>query len=168
MNSMPNYLARRFRGKKAPLKAALLDQRIIAGLGNIYVCEALHRAGLSPTRKAGTLARKAGRIRGSTSWSATSATFCAKPSRPAARRCRISPTPTARAAPSSSASPSMTAKASPARSCGAADQKALCNPAARPSIAAPARNRSAPWPTKTSSSKPGAASASSPSTGPRR
>lgn len=51
------YLAERFRGKTAPLKAALLDQRIIAGLGNIYVCEALFRSGLSPTRKAGSLAR---------------------------------------------------------------------------------------------------------------
>lgn len=54
------YLAERFRGKAAPLKAALLDQHIIAGLGNIYVCEALHRAGLSPRRKAGTLVRKKG------------------------------------------------------------------------------------------------------------
>ncbi|CAN5253726.1 bifunctional DNA-formamidopyrimidine glycosylase/DNA-(apurinic or apyrimidinic site) lyase [soil metagenome] len=53
-------LTRAFRGKNAPLKAALLDQTIIAGLGNIYVCEALHRAGLSPKRKAGTLARKKG------------------------------------------------------------------------------------------------------------
>jgi formamidopyrimidine-DNA glycosylase len=52
------YLAERFRGKAAPLKAALLDQRIIAGLGNIYVCEALFRAGLSPRRKARTLVRK--------------------------------------------------------------------------------------------------------------
>ncbi len=51
------FLANAFRGKQAPLKAALLDQRIIAGLGNIYVCEALHRARLSPRRKAGTLAR---------------------------------------------------------------------------------------------------------------
>ncbi|HUR42924.1 MAG TPA: bifunctional DNA-formamidopyrimidine glycosylase/DNA-(apurinic or apyrimidinic site) lyase [Aestuariivirga sp.] len=51
------FLADAFRGKKAPLKAALLDQRIIAGLGNIYVCEALHRAKLSPLRKAGTLVR---------------------------------------------------------------------------------------------------------------
>lgn len=50
-------LATRFAGKAAPLKAALLDQRIIAGLGNIYVCEALYRARLSPKRKAGTLAR---------------------------------------------------------------------------------------------------------------
>jgi formamidopyrimidine-DNA glycosylase len=54
-------LARLFAGKQAPLKAALLDQTLIAGLGNIYVCEALHRAGLSPRRTAGCLARKDGR-----------------------------------------------------------------------------------------------------------
>jgi len=54
-------LARLFAGKAAPLKAALLDQTLVAGLGNIYVCEALHRAGLSPRRAAGTLARKDGR-----------------------------------------------------------------------------------------------------------
>jgi len=53
-------LARLFAGKAAPLKAALLDQTLIAGLGNIYVCEALHRARLSPRRAAGTLARKDG------------------------------------------------------------------------------------------------------------
>lgn len=50
------YLAERFAGKTAPLKAALLDQRVIAGLGNIYVCEALWRARLSPRRLAGSLA----------------------------------------------------------------------------------------------------------------
>ena len=50
-------LADRFKGRLAPLKAALLDQRLIAGLGNIYVCEALWRAGLSPRRAAGTLVR---------------------------------------------------------------------------------------------------------------
>ena len=44
-------------GSSAPLKAALLDQKRIAGLGNIYVCEALHRAGLSPHRSAATLTR---------------------------------------------------------------------------------------------------------------
>lgn len=43
-----DYLAKTFAGRAAPLKAALLDQRHVAGLGNIYVCEALHRAGLSP------------------------------------------------------------------------------------------------------------------------
>ena len=53
-------LARLMAGKEAPLKAALLDQRLIAGLGNIYVCEALHRAGLSPRRAAGTIARRNG------------------------------------------------------------------------------------------------------------
>jgi formamidopyrimidine-DNA glycosylase len=46
--------------RRAPLKAALLDQRVIAGLGNIYVCEALHRAGLSPLRAAGSLVGKSG------------------------------------------------------------------------------------------------------------
>jgi len=54
------YLAHNFRRKKAPLKAALLDQSLIAGLGNIYVCEALHRAGLSPRRKAGSLVKAKG------------------------------------------------------------------------------------------------------------
>ena len=53
-------LARLFAGKATPLKAALLDQTLIAGLGNIYVCEALYRAGLSPRRAAGTLVRRAG------------------------------------------------------------------------------------------------------------
>ena len=48
-------LAARLRGKKTPLKAALLDQRIVAGLGNIYVCEALFRARLSPRRQAYTV-----------------------------------------------------------------------------------------------------------------
>lgn len=51
----PQRLALGLRGRKAPLKAALLDQRIIAGLGNIYVCEAMHRSHLSPLRAAGTL-----------------------------------------------------------------------------------------------------------------
>lgn len=49
------------RGKRTPLKAALLDQRLIAGLGNIYVCEALWRAGLSPEREAGSIAPAPGR-----------------------------------------------------------------------------------------------------------
>ncbi|MGB6119017.1 MAG: bifunctional DNA-formamidopyrimidine glycosylase/DNA-(apurinic or apyrimidinic site) lyase [Mesorhizobium sp.] len=49
------------RDRKAPLKAALLDQRLIAGLGNIYVCEALWRAKLSPRRAAGTIAGPPGR-----------------------------------------------------------------------------------------------------------
>ncbi|MEW5421547.1 bifunctional DNA-formamidopyrimidine glycosylase/DNA-(apurinic or apyrimidinic site) lyase [Amorphus sp. 3PC139-8] len=54
------YLAARFAGKATSLKAALLDQRLIAGLGNIYVCEALWRAKLSPRRAAGTIAKTDG------------------------------------------------------------------------------------------------------------
>jgi formamidopyrimidine-DNA glycosylase len=57
----PDYLAARFRGKAQPLKSALLDQKVIAGLGNIYVCEALWRAGLSPVKPAGSLVTKTGR-----------------------------------------------------------------------------------------------------------
>jgi formamidopyrimidine-DNA glycosylase len=53
-------LARLFAGRKTPLKAALLDQTLVAGLGNIYVCEALHRAKLSPRRASGTIALKNG------------------------------------------------------------------------------------------------------------
>jgi formamidopyrimidine-DNA glycosylase len=51
-------LARACAGKATSLKAALLDQRVVAGLGNIYVCEALFRAHLSPKRKAATLATR--------------------------------------------------------------------------------------------------------------
>jgi formamidopyrimidine-DNA glycosylase len=51
----PDYLAARAAGKAQALKAFLLDQRIIAGLGNIYVCEALFRAGLPPDAQAGAL-----------------------------------------------------------------------------------------------------------------
>lgn len=48
-------LAAALHGRKSAIKAALLDQRIVAGLGNIYVCEALYRAEISPFRPAGTL-----------------------------------------------------------------------------------------------------------------
>ncbi len=53
-------LARACWAKKTSLKAALSDQRVVAGLGNIYVCEALHRARLSPRRRASVLAARAG------------------------------------------------------------------------------------------------------------
>ncbi|HEX4636859.1 MAG TPA: bifunctional DNA-formamidopyrimidine glycosylase/DNA-(apurinic or apyrimidinic site) lyase [Rhizomicrobium sp.] len=52
------YLAKALDGKKTPIKSALLDQRLIAGLGNIYVCEALFRAGVSPKRLAGAVKRE--------------------------------------------------------------------------------------------------------------
>src|SRR6204780_2703054 len=53
-------LCRAWKGKKTSLKAAVLDQRVVAGLGNIYVCEALHRARLSPMRLASTIADRRG------------------------------------------------------------------------------------------------------------
>jgi len=52
------YIASKLAGKLTPIKAALLDQRIVAGLGNIYVCEALYRAGLSPKRLAASIGRR--------------------------------------------------------------------------------------------------------------
>ncbi|WP_299746657.1 bifunctional DNA-formamidopyrimidine glycosylase/DNA-(apurinic or apyrimidinic site) lyase [uncultured Tateyamaria sp.] len=53
-----DHLVAAFEGKNTPVKSALLDQRIVAGLGNIYVCEALYRAGISPTRKAGRISKQ--------------------------------------------------------------------------------------------------------------
>ena len=53
-------LARACRGKKVSLKVALLDQRVVAGIGNIYASEALHVAKLSPLRRASTVATSAG------------------------------------------------------------------------------------------------------------
>ena len=51
-----DYLAARLAGRRTPIKAALLDQRVVAGLGNIYACEVLHRARMSPKRKAARIA----------------------------------------------------------------------------------------------------------------
>jgi formamidopyrimidine-DNA glycosylase len=56
-------LATALAGRKTALKVALLDQRTVAGLGNIYACEALHVARLSPKRRASTLATRAGEPR---------------------------------------------------------------------------------------------------------
>ena len=50
------HLRERFAGRQAPVKTMLLDQRVVAGLGNIYVCEALNRAGIAPGRAAGRIA----------------------------------------------------------------------------------------------------------------
>lgn len=55
------YLARRALGRKTDSKAFLMDQRIVAGLGNIYVCEALFRAGLDPSKGAARLATRTGK-----------------------------------------------------------------------------------------------------------
>ncbi|MBC7497716.1 MAG: bifunctional DNA-formamidopyrimidine glycosylase/DNA-(apurinic or apyrimidinic site) lyase, partial [Sphingomonadaceae bacterium] len=51
----PAYLQTKFAGRAAPVKPLLLDQRIIAGIGNIYACEALHIAGIDPRRAAGSV-----------------------------------------------------------------------------------------------------------------
>jgi formamidopyrimidine-DNA glycosylase len=53
-------LARACTGRRTPLKVALLDQRVVAGLGNIYASEALHLAGLSPRQRASAIATPAG------------------------------------------------------------------------------------------------------------
>lgn len=52
-----DYIEGAFKGRRTPVKSALLDQRLVAGLGNIYVCEALHRAGISPVKHAWQLTR---------------------------------------------------------------------------------------------------------------
>ena len=51
------HLIAKFHNKNTPVKTALLDQRLVAGLGNIYVCEVLHRASIDPRRKAGRIAK---------------------------------------------------------------------------------------------------------------
>ena len=56
----PEHLAEALRGRRGGIKTALLDQTVVAGLGNIYVCEALFRAGISPRRRADTLAPSGG------------------------------------------------------------------------------------------------------------
>ncbi len=58
------YLAERLKGGRSPIKAALLDQQVVAGVGNIYACEALHRAGVSPRRRAhGVAGARSSRLR---------------------------------------------------------------------------------------------------------
>lgn len=59
----PAALSVALKGRKTSIKVALLDQRIVVGVGNIYACESLHRAGISPLRKAGSVAgERAGRL----------------------------------------------------------------------------------------------------------
>ncbi|MEM8538453.1 MAG: bifunctional DNA-formamidopyrimidine glycosylase/DNA-(apurinic or apyrimidinic site) lyase [Pseudomonadota bacterium] len=53
-----SYLIARLKGRNVPIKSALLDQRVVAGLGNIYVCEVLFRAGIHPARKAGRISAR--------------------------------------------------------------------------------------------------------------
>ncbi|RYD45801.1 MAG: DNA-formamidopyrimidine glycosylase, partial [Sphingomonadales bacterium] len=51
------HLAEAFKGRSASIKVLLLDQRIVAGLGNIYVCEALYQSRIAPTRAAGSVSK---------------------------------------------------------------------------------------------------------------
>ncbi|MCI5038651.1 MAG: bifunctional DNA-formamidopyrimidine glycosylase/DNA-(apurinic or apyrimidinic site) lyase [Donghicola eburneus] len=53
-----DHLVARLKGRKMPIKSALLDQKIVAGMGNIYVCETLYRAGIHPARQAGAISER--------------------------------------------------------------------------------------------------------------
>ena len=104
-------LAAACAGKKTSLKAALLDQRVVAGIGNIYACEALHRALLSPKRLASTIASKSGApTNAPNGWSTASRRCSTTQSKRAAHRCAIINAPTAISACSNIISESMTAK----------------------------------------------------------
>lgn len=56
----PSQFCQTMSGRTSPIKVALLNQKLVAGLGNIYVCEALHRSGISPQRKSGDVVGKRG------------------------------------------------------------------------------------------------------------
>ena len=133
---------RRLPGKKTSLKAALLDQRVVAGLGNIYVCEALYRARLSPKRsgldhrqKTGAPNERAERLVDGIKAVLNDAI------RPAARRCAITSRPTANSAISSIISASTTARAKRAsRRVARHRSSASCRTGARRFIARYARS----------------------------
>ena len=61
LNWDANQLAKVLKNKSTNIKVALLDQRVVVGVGNIYACEALHRSGIHPTRSSKTLVRKDGK-----------------------------------------------------------------------------------------------------------
>ena len=105
----PASLSAALAGKRTPIKAALLDQKVVAGLGNIYVCEALFRARLSPLRSATPCPARARR-----GWCRRSRRRCARRSPPADRRCATMCSRTASSAISSTPGRSMAARASPA------------------------------------------------------
>ena len=123
-------LAPRFAGRAAPLKAVLLDQSVIAGLGNIYVCEALWRARIDPRKPGAKVSRRAG-------WVTSRSTFARRlPTRsgPAAPPCATTGRSMATSAISSIVSPSMAGRTSLA--CArpvAASSNASSSRGARPS-----------------------------------
>jgi hypothetical protein len=133
-------LAPRLQRRAAPLKAVLGDQRVVAGLGNIYVCEALWRARLSPRRSAGTLVKANGRPteRLDRLVEAVKAVI-ADAVAAAARRCATMFARTGSWGCSSIASPSTAAKARNVGGAAAAARSAVSSSrAARPSIVRPA------------------------------
>jgi len=136
-----DYLVARLAGRQMPAKAALLDQRIVAGLGNIYVCEVLHRACCTAPASI-PAARRAGSVRHVWPRSCrSSGRFCPRRSRRADRPCATTGRPTANWAISSTPSGSTTARASPARNPAApARSGGSCNRAGQASIAPPARD----------------------------
>ena len=115
-------LAQACAGKKTSVKAALLDQRVVAGLGNIYVCEALNRARLSPRRTASTLATRSGAPHERTGLLVDAIKAVLDDAIEAGGSSLARPPPDRRAssAISSTASASMTARASRARRAGCA------------------------------------------------
>ena len=122
-------LKRRLAGRTAPIKLLLLDQRIVAGLGNIYVCEALYRAGIHPERAGGSISLDAAEAAG------PGDPRCARRSHRGGRidACATSRRPTASSAISRRASRSTTAKGS--RATAAAPSSGSSRAAARPSTA---------------------------------
>jgi len=136
----PAMLAKACAGKKTSLKAALSDQRVVAGLGNIYVCEALFRARLSPSvRPRLSLTEMAGRTSEPIGWSKPSRRCSGMRSRPEDPRCAIIGARTARSEISSTISGFMTARASRAPA-ARARSNASCRSGGRPSIAQVARS----------------------------
>ncbi len=103
-------------GKRTPIKAALLDQKVVAGLGNIYVCEALFRARISARSARPTPSR----ARAPPGWCRRSRRRCTRRSRPAVHRCATTCSRTANWAISSTPGRSMAARASPASAARAA------------------------------------------------
>ncbi len=131
-------LARALAGKRTPVKAALLDQRLVAGLGNIYVCEALFRARIAPDRQAATIPR-AGAARLVRAIKATLTEAIAA----GGSSCGTTCSRTANSATSSTPGRCMAAKANPASAVPARPlapaSHGWCNPRA-PRSTAPARN----------------------------
>ena len=110
--SMPTYLWRATRARRAAIKLALMDNRVVIGVGNIYANEALFRAGIRPT----TPREPPVEGRASRGSSTRCATCWRPPSPKAAARCATTSAPTARPAISSSTISSMVARATPAAS----------------------------------------------------